>query len=219
MKFEEGIYPIYKPRGWSSFQVVNFVKKSSGIRCVGHGGTLDPLGEGVLVVAVGRKFTRQLTQILKNSCKEYVAEILLDRKSDSYDVDGNVCKVEVKKVPAREQIENTLKMFIGEIEQLPPVYSAIKIKGKRACDIVRKNKDMVEKVKQLIKPKKVVISGLEVIEYVFPKLRLKICCSSGFYVRSLANDLGERLGCGGVVSYLLRTKVNDFKVEDCIKII
>lgn len=217
--FLEGIYPIYKPSGITSFKIISLVRKKSGIKRVGHGGTLDPFADGVLVVAVGRKFTKKLTEILKNSEKEYVAEIILNQKSDTYDITGNITNLTIDKIPTKKEIESVLSNFVGEIMQSPPPYSAIKIGGIRACDLIRKKNFDVEKLKTLIKPKKVVIKKIEILEYQYPFLKLKIVCMSGVYIRSLANDLGEKLSCGGILKSLTRTKVANFTINDCIKIV
>ena len=219
MEFKEGIYNIYKPKGVTTYKVVEYVKKQIGKKCkVGHGGSLDPFAEGVVVVAVGRKFTRQLTNILKNSNKEYIVEILLDKISDTYDITGNVSEVNISHIPTIEEVKKVLSNFIGEIEQTPPVYSAVKFKGKRICDLVRFGKISYKKAQELLKPKKVKIYDIKLMEYNFPKLVLKIFCSSGTYIRSLAKDIGEKLNCGGIVANLVRTKVDNYTIETAMKI-
>jgi tRNA pseudouridine55 synthase len=219
MEFKEGIYNIYKPKGVTTYKVVEYVKKQIAKKCkVGHGGSLDPFAEGVVVVAVGRKFTRQLTDILKNSNKEYIVEILLDKISDTYDITGNVSEVNISHIPTIEEVKKVLSNFVGEIEQTPPVYSAVKFKGKRICDLVRFGKISYEKAQELLKPKKVKIYDIKLMEYNFPKLVLKIFCSSGTYIRSLAKDIGEKLNCGGIVANLVRTKVDDYTIETAMKI-
>jgi tRNA pseudouridine55 synthase len=219
MEFKEGIYNIYKPKGVTTYKVVEYVKKQIAKKCkVGHGGSLDPFAEGVVVVAVGRKFTRQLTDILKNSNKEYIVEILLDKISDTYDITGNVSEVNISHIPTIEEVKKVLSNFVGEIEQTPPVYSAVKFKGKRICDLVRFGKISYEKAQELLKPKKVKIYDIKLMEYNFPKLVLKIFCSSGTYIRSLAKDIGEKLNCGGIVANLVRTKVDNYTIETAMKI-
>jgi tRNA pseudouridine55 synthase len=219
MEFKEGIYNIYKPKGVTTYKVVEYVKKQISKKCkIGHGGSLDPFAEGVVVVAVGRKFTKQLTNILKNSNKEYIVEILLDKISDTYDITGNVSEVNISHIPTIEEVKKVLSNFIGEIEQTPPVYSAVKFKGKRICDLVRFGKISYEKAQELLKPKKVKIYDIELIEYNFPKLVLKIFCSSGTYIRSLAKDIGEKLNCGGIVASLVRTKVDNYTIENAVRI-
>ncbi len=216
--FQEGLFAVYKPKGWTSAQVVNYVKKHSKTKRVGHGGTLDPFAEGVLVIAVGRKYTKKLTDILKNSQKEYLAEILLNKKSDTYDTTGNIINVEIKEIPSKEKVQFELLKFVGEIEQLPPPYSAIKIAGTRACDLIRKNRFSFEEIKKVIKPKKVIINKIEILDYKFPLLKLKISCMSGVYIRSFAKDFGEQLNCGGILKSLIRTQVENFQIETAIRL-
>ena len=219
MDFKEGIYNIYKPKGVNTYKIVEYIKKKVGKKYkVGHGGSLDPFAEGVIVVAVGRKFTKQLTHILKNSKKEYIVEIQLDKISDTYDITGNVSDVNISNRPTIEDVKKVLSNFIGEIEQTPPVYSAVKFKGRRLCDLVRFGKISYEEAQKLLKPKKVKIYNIELIEYNFPKLVLKILCSSGTYIRSLAKDIGEKLNCGGIVVNLLRTKVDKYTIENTMRI-
>ncbi|MEN3013927.1 MAG: tRNA pseudouridine(55) synthase TruB [Endomicrobiia bacterium] len=219
INFKEGIYNIYKPKGITTYKIIETIKKFLPKKTkVGHGGTLDPLAEGVVVVAIGRNYTKQLHNILKNSKKEYIAEIFLDKISDTYDLSGKVEEITPKEIPTLEKIKEVLKIFIGEIEQIPPIYSAIKIKGKRLCDIVRKGKISYEEAKKFLKPKKVVIYNIKLLEYNYPKLVIEVVCSSGTYIRSLAKDIGEKLGCGGVVGNLIRTKVDKFSIENAIKI-
>lgn len=214
----EGIFGVYKPKGITSYQIVDKIKRETKKRKVGHGGTLDPFAEGVLVIAIGRQYTKQLHTILKNSEKEYIAEILLDKTSDTYDITGKITNLNISTIPTKEQIETILKTFIGEIEQTPPPYSAIKIGGKRSCDLIRTKKFTQEEIELIIKPKKVVINSIEIINYKFPILNLKIVCKSGVYIRSLANDIGKKLDCGGIVSSLVRTRVAEFNLSNCKKI-
>jgi len=219
MEFKEGIYNIYKPKGITTYKIVEYIKQQIGRKCkVGHGGSLDPIGEGVVVVAVGRKFTKKLTDILKNSKKEYVVEILLDKTSDTYDITGKVSEVNISRIPTVEEIKKVLSNFIGEIEQIPPVYSAVKFKGRRICDLVRFGKISYDEAQQLLKPKKVKIYNIELIEYNFPKLVLRILCSSGTYIRSLVKDIGQQLNLGGIVSSLVRTKVDKYTIDESIRI-
>lgn len=219
MKIKEGLYNVYKPKGITTYKIIEIIKKFLPRKTkVGHGGTLDPFAEGVVVIGIGRKYTKKLNDILKNSKKEYIAEILLDKTSDTYDISGKVKEINPKKIPSYEEIKQTLSSFLGEIEQTPPPYSAVKVKGKRLCDLIREGKLTYEKAKELLKPKKVTIYNIELLEYNYPKLVIKVLCSSGTYIRSLAKDIGEKLGCGGVVSNLVRTKIDNFSVENSIKL-
>lgn len=220
MEFKEGIYNIYKPAGITTYDLIRKVKKILNKKIkIGHGGTLDPSAEGVVVVAIGRKYTRQLHYILKDANKEYIAEIILGKKSDTDDITGNIIEVEVNTIPDKQQVENVINTFIGEIEQVPPVYSAVKISGERLCDKVRFRKMSYDEALAVLKPKKVKIYKIEILEYNFPKLVIKALCGSGTYIRALARDIGIKLNCGGIVSKLVRTKVGDYSIEDAIKII
>ncbi len=219
MEITEGIFAVYKPKGVYSYKIVSCIKKLVGKKIkVGHGGTLDPIAEGVIVIAVGRKYTKQLHSILTNSEKEYIAEILLDRTSDTYDITGKIQMLNITTIPSITEINNVLQTFIGEIDQTPPPYSAIKIHGKRACDILRSGKVDYNTIQTIIKPKKVIINHIEILNYEFPLLKLKIVCKSGTYIRSLANDLGKSLCCGGVIKSLIRTRVGNFTLSDCKRI-
>ncbi len=216
---KQGIFAIYKPKGITSYDIIRKIKKILGKKIkIGHGGTLDPIAEGVLVIGIGREYTKKLGNILKNSTKEYIMEILLDKISDTYDITGEIKEIPVKEPPGRDTVESILKSFLGEIEQVPPAYSAIKIHGERACDLIRKKKYTIEEIRKMIKPKKVKIESIEILEYNFPRLVLKVVCSSGTYVRSLAYDIGKKLNCGGIVNSVIRTRVDKFSIENCIKI-
>lgn len=219
MKIKEGLYSVYKPKGITTYKIVEIIKKfiPSKIK-VGHGGTLDPFAEGVVVIGIGRKYTKKLNDILKNSKKEYLAEILLDKTSDTYDLSGEIKEVKPNKIPSYEEVKQVINSFLGNIEQIPPPYSAVKVKGKRLCDLIREGKLSYEKAKELLKPKKITIYNIQLLEYNYPKLLIKVLCSSGTYIRSLARDIGEKLGCGGVVASLVRTKIDNFSIENSIKL-
>lgn len=221
MEFKEGIYCIYKPAGITTYDVIRYIKKQLKNKKIkiGHGGTLDPFAEGVVVIGIGRTYTKQLHDVLNNSKKEYIVEILLDKTSDTYDVTGKIINLKIEKIPQFEEVKTIIESFLGEQEQLPPVYSAKKVKGERLCDLVRFGKIDLEDAKVLLKPKKIKIYNIEILEYKFPKLSIKVLCSSGTYMRSLARDIGSKLGCGGVVNKLIRTKVNNYGIEEAIKIL
>lgn len=220
IKFTNGLYSVFKPSGITTYDLIRIIKKYVKKKVkIGHGGGLDPLAEGVVVIGIGREFTKKLHEILNFAKKEYIAEILLDIISDTYDISGKIQKVVVKKIPLYEEVKKVVDSFVGEIEQYPPVYSAKKIFGKRICDLVRENKISLEEAKSLIRPNKVIIYNIEILKYEFPRLIIKVKCSSGTYIRSLAYDIGQELLCGGVISKITRTKVENFSIEDIIKII
>ncbi len=211
MELKGKIFPAWKRTGPTSHDIVDRIRKIAGIKKVGHAGTLDPLAEGILIIGVGREATKQLDKF-KVQEKEYEAEIILGFSSDTDDAQGKIIKNEVKKIPIKTDILKELKNFEGEIKQIPPKYSAIKIKGKTAYSLARKG----EKV--MLKPRKVNIKKINLLEYNYPKLRIRVICSSGVYIRSIARDLGELLQTGGYISKLTRVRLGSFTKQDCILI-
>ncbi|MER3581287.1 MAG: tRNA pseudouridine(55) synthase TruB [Patescibacteria group bacterium] len=203
----EGIVLFNKPKGKTSNEIVEYFKKLTSKK-VGHGGTLDPLAEGLLILGIG-EYTKQLNKFLKESKKTYIAEIELGAFSDTFDAEGKIEKTN-KEIPEIEIIEENLKSFIGEIEQRPPIYSALKIKGKPAYEYARKGRKIE------VEPRKVFVYDLKIIEYQKPVLKILAEVGSGVYIRSLANDLGEKLGCGGYLKSLIRTKINEFSLENAL---
>ena len=195
--------------GLNSFKLVIALRKIANQKRVGYAGTLDPLASGLMVMALG-EYTK-LLPYLESRDKVYEVEILLGSSSDTYDTDGVVVQREVKKIPSRIRLEEILKTsFTGKLEQRPPRFSAIQIGGKRAYDLARQGEDFQ------LKRRPVEIFNIEILHYDFPVLRLRVHCSSGTYIRSLAHDLGEALGCGGVVSALRRTAVGQLQVEKAV---
>ena len=217
MDFVAGeIIPVYKPYTWTSFQIVNKVRyhlsKKYGIKRfkVGHAGTLDPLATGVLLLCTG-KATKRIEELQKHT-KEYEAEITLGATTPSYDMEHPVDATFPYEHITREMVEDTLKQFIGDIAQRPPLFSACKVDGKRAYDLARKGSDMQ------LEPKQIRIDNIELLEYELPKIRVRVTCGKGTYIRSLARDIGEALESGAYLSELTRTRVGEFKLTDCIKI-
>ena len=205
------ILNIKKPKGISSHGVVQKIRKITGEKRVGHGGTLDPFAEGVLVIGVGRESTKKLGVILKGTDKEYLATIELGRTSTTGDSEGELHAVvdeETVSEIKREEIEQTLAKFRGEIEQTPPLYSALKIQGQPAYRLARAGKNFV------LPKRKVKIKELEILGFAPPLLKLKIAVSSGTYIRSLAEDIGKDLRVGAYLKELLRTRVGQFKIEE-----
>lgn len=202
---------IDKPVGMTSHDVVNCVRRVTGIRKVGHAGTLDPNASGVLVVAIGREATRDISTIVAKT-KIYEAQILLDRISDTDDTTGLVKSLEFTTSPTIDEIQSTLSQFVGQIDQVPPAYSAVKIKGKEAYKRSRKG----EEVK--LKARKVRIDEIQLLSYSWPNLQLKITTGPGVYIRSIARDIGTKLNTGGCLDQLRRTKVGEWKITDCLKL-
>lgn len=209
-----GYFVLYKPKGISSNKALIIAKNAlanSGdtpfnkIK-MGHAGTLDPLAEGVLLVSVGRA-TKMMDSLLKAD-KKYIADIFLGKTSTTDDEEG-IKKSEMIRsdIPLESEINTVIDSFCGEISQIPPAYSALKIKGKRACDRVRQGETVI------MKPRNIKIFTLNILEYNFPHLRLQVHCSSGTYIRSLARDIGEKLGTGGYLSALRRISIGNAFVE------
>lgn len=206
---------IDKPKNWTSFDVV--AKIRSGLKTqgfgrvkVGHAGTLDPFATGLLIVLLGEA-TKKQSEFMKLD-KEYEAVLELGKISTTGDPEGEISQfINTKyQIPNKAQISEVLKQFLGEIEQVPPKYSAIKIQGKRAYELARKNIDFE------IKPRKVTIHNLEVIKYAYPSLELKIKCSSGTYIRTLAEDIGKTLGTGAFLTDLKRTKIGVHELKNAV---
>jgi len=211
IKLEYGIYPIFKPKGITSFRVISILRKITGVKKIGHGGTLDPLASGVLVVAIGKEFTRKIhLEVAKE--KEYQAEIMLGLTSTTDDEEGIKTIVGNNDRCSLLEIKNILPKFIGKISQTPPIYSAIKIDGKEAYKLARKGK-LPE-----MKAREVEIKKIEILDYHYPLLSIKVTCGPGVYIRSLARDLGDALGTGGYLHELIRTRVGDNKLDDCYQL-
>lgn len=204
----EGIIPVNKPKGMTSFQLVRLLRRHLGVRKIGHAGTLDPFAEGVMVMLVGRKYTR-LSDSFLNQDKEYIGKVYLGITTDTYDCEGKIVK-QSESVPQIEEIQEAVKSFQGEITQIPPMFSAKKVKGKKLYELARKGQE-VERA-----PVTISVS-LGILEYNYPELVIKVRCSKGTYIRSIAHDLGEKLGTGGHLSSLLRTRSGSFALEDCIE--
>jgi len=207
----EGIFAVNKPVGITSHDVVDLLRKKAGVRRVGHGGTLDPLASGVLVIAVGRENTKQLDEFVKGE-KEYIATIFLGANSTTDDEEGEKQNVNVNIKPDIEKIKEMSKLFIGNIMQTPPIYSSVKLAGKPAHRRVRRG----EVVK--LEAREVVIKNIEILEYEYPILKLNVTTGPGVYIRALARDLGEKLETGGYLSGLIRTRVNNFKLSEAVEL-
>ena len=207
---------IDKPSGITSFDVIRRLRGSplsQGVKKMGHAGTLDPLATGLLIIGLD-KATKQLADFM-NLPKEYEVLIEFGKISTTYDADGVVIDViarseATKQSPlvTRENFSESLKNFIGEISQIPPIFSAKRIKGRRAYDLARKGTPVK------LEPQRVNIYSIEIISWQWPFVGLHVKCGKGTYIRSLAHDLGQALGCGGYVKELRRTAIGDFRVED-----
>jgi len=210
-KIKPGIIAIYKSKGPTSFDIIYKLRRLTGIKKIGHAGTLDPLASGVLVVGVGREATRRLREAVELE-KEYLATVRFGVESTTDDMAGEKTVVEVLKKPTRREIKKALVEFQGKFLQLPPDFSAIKIKGRRAYDIARKGE------RPKLTKREVEVKKIKILKYRWPDLKIKIVSGPGFYVRSLARDLGKKLKVGGYLAALERTRVGQFKKSNTIKI-
>ena len=205
-----GFINIYKPEGMTSFDVVAVLRKVTHIKQIGHTGTLDPFATGVLPICIGR--STKLIEYLPDD-KEYIATIQFGANTDTYDKEGQIIDTFDKKVSESEFI-SALKNFEGEIEQFPPIYSAIKVKGKKLYEYARSGKEVE------IKPRRVTIYKIELINFIekSQQAKIKIACSKGTYIRSIAYDLGKILNCGGYLTNLERTKAGMFDLSNAVKL-
>jgi len=207
---------LNKPKGITSHDVVDRVRKITREKRVGHAGTLDPFATGVLVVGVGRESTKKLGSISKNSEKEYIAILELGKTSSTGDPEGIIENFSGRRssfrtcdVPKLRVIERVLEGFKGKISQRPPKFSAIKIKGEPAYKKARRGEEFE------IPEREVEIKEIEVMKYISPPhLKIRVVCGSGTYIRSLARDIGEKLGVGAYLTELTRTRVGDYKIEN-----
>lgn len=210
------ILNINKPPNITSHDVVYKVRKITGIKKIGHAGTLDPFATGVLLILIDQA-TKKQDKLMRQE-KEYTGVIKLGECSDTLDKTGNIKKISDTK-PSRQQIQKVLKKFIGEIDQIPPMYSAIKIKGQKLYNIARHANEQTKKdIESRLQPRKVLIKSIKLLRYTYPVLTIKITCGSGTYIRSLARDIGKELGTGGYLEELTRTKIGDFGIEDSIEL-
>lgn len=202
-----GVLVIDKPTGMTSHDVVQIVRSGTHIRRAGHAGTLDPRASGVLVVLLGPAV--RLSEYVSASEKRYQAIVQFGITTDSYDLESPVNRRRPVDI-SEEELSETLKNFIGTFEQKPPVYSAVKVGGRKAYDMARNGEDVQ------LEPREVTVHDIELLEWDAPEAILDVQCSSGTYVRSLANDLGEQLGCGATLTGLRRTKSGQFGLRNAI---
>ena len=199
---------IDKPLEWTSFDVIRKIRNIIKIKKVGHAGTLDPLATGLLIVCTG-KFTKKINEYMARE-KEYTGTITLGAVTPTYDLESEPEDFKPFNAITEENITKTTKQFTGEILQTPPIHSAIKQNGKPVYLLARKGKEVI------LEPRKITISQFEITNIDMPVISFKIVCTTGTYIRSLANDFGASLGCGGYLSKLRRTKIGEFKVENAI---
>ena len=215
MNFIKGeILSFNKPYGWTSFQVVSKVRSAISKKLhvkkikVGHAGTLDPLATGVLIICTGK--STKLIDELQSHTKEYIATLKLGATTPSYDKETEEDAVYPTEHITKELVETVLQRFIGTIEQTPPEYSAVKINGKRAYEFARKGKSVE------LKPKTLVIDSIELLECNFPEIVIRVVCSKGTYIRALARDIGRELQSGAYLTGLVRTRIGEYKIDECL---
>lgn len=203
-----GVLVIDKPIGLTSHDVVQIIRRGTGIRRAGHTGTLDPRASGVLVVLIGPAV--RLSEYVSASDKRYQATIRLGSSTNTFDAEGVVTSRAPVDHITEEKFNEILQTFVGEIEQVPPPYSAVKVKGKRAYEIAREGENVD------LQPRKIQVYSLDILEWAPPEVVIDVYCSSGTYVRSLANDLGKALGTGAYLIGLRRTKSGRFTLRDAV---
>ncbi|MEP6746098.1 MAG: tRNA pseudouridine(55) synthase TruB [Bacteroidota bacterium] len=210
-KYEEGqMLLIDKPYQWTSFAVIKKVRDLINIRKVGHAGTLDPLATGLLIVCTG-KFTKRINEYMAQE-KEYTGTITLGAVTPTFDLEGEPKDIKDTSTVTEEQIANTTTQFKGDIMQVPPMHSAIKKDGVRVYELARMGQTIE------LAPRKLFIKEFDITAVEMPVVHFRVVCSTGTYIRSLANDFGAALGCGGYLSSLCRTRIGDYKLNNALTI-
>ncbi len=209
----DGILIINKPAGPTSYDIVDRIKKITRTKKVGHAGTLDPFAEGVLIILINNA-TKLQTKFM-DMPKTYIGTLKLGETSSTYDVEGEKTqdtRHNNQTNPNIQTVQDTIKSFIGEIDQVPPIHSAIKVNGVRAYKLAWQGE------KPELKPRKIKIYDIKILNYEWPRLKIEVDCSRGTYIRSLAHDIGQKLGCGAYLEALTRTKIGKFSIENSTKI-
>lgn len=201
---------IDKPHSWTSFKVVNRIRKAVNVRRVGHAGTLDPMATGLLILCTGKK-TKEIYKYI-DSNKTYSGIITLGLTSSSMDAETETKTHPLPEELDEEQVKIVRDQFIGEIAQIPPMYSALKVDGQKLYKLARKGKTVKRE------PRRVTIYSFDILKIDLPDIHFEISCSKGTYIRVIANDFGEKLGCGGILSRLRRTKIGDYSVNDALEV-
>lgn len=218
MNFKKGeILYFDKPLTWTSFNLVSRVRynlcrklKIKKLK-VGHAGTLDPLATGVMIVCTG-KATKRIEEF-QYQTKEYIATIQLGATTPSFDLEKEIDATYPTEHITEEMVGKTLESFVGEIQQIPPVFSACKVDGARAYDLARKGKEDID-----LKPKTLIIDEIELIECQLPEIKIRVVCSKGTYIRALARDIGEALNSGAHLTGLIRTRIGEVTLDQCMDI-
>ena len=197
---------IHKPLGWTSFDVVRKLRYTLRVKKIGHAGTLDPLAEGLLVLCTGKK--TKVIESIQAEEKEYIGKLYLGKTTPSYDLETDFDSENSIDHLTDEDVHAQVSNFIGAVQQVPPVFSAIKVGGRRAYKSARKGQEVK------IEPRTVFISEFEILNINFPEVEFRVVCSKGTYIRTIASDFGKNLGVGAHLSYLSRTRIGDLKLED-----
>lgn len=210
MEVQDQMILIDKPIGWTSFDVVNKLRNKLKIKKIGHAGTLDPLATGLLILCTG-KMTKRIDEFQAQE-KEYTGKFIIGQSTPSHDLETEVTEPNDITAITEEQIQTATKKFIGVIQQIPPLHSAIKVDGKRAYKLARKGSDLE------LKPREVTVSEFEITKIQKPEVHFRIVCSKGTYIRSLARDFGNELGVGAYLTGLCRTRIGKFKLTEALTI-
>lgn len=205
----DGIINVYKEQGYTSHDVVAKLRGILKQKKIGHTGTLDPAAEGVLPVCLGKG--TKVCDLLTDKDKTYEAVLLLGKVTDTQDTTGEVLE-ESPVTVSREEVEAAIMSFVGEYDQVPPMYSALKVNGKKLYELAREGIEVERKAR------KITIKEIEILEWDLPRVRFSVSCSKGTYIRTLCHDIGEKLGCGGCMDKLLRTRVERFYLKDSLKL-
>ena len=209
--FDEGqVLLINKPIGWTSFDVVRKIRNTCRTKKVGHAGTLDPLASGLLILCTG-KFTKKINEYMARE-KEYTGSFTVGATTPTYDLESDPENFRDYSSITTDQIQKLTNKFKGEILQIPPMHSAIKKDGKRVYELARKGQTIE------LEPRKIIIKDFEITSIELPKVFFRVVCSTGTYIRSLAHDFGQELGCGAYLSSLCRTRIGEFSIKDSLTI-
>ena len=206
----DGIFNVYKEKGYTSHDVVARLRGIAGQKKVGHTGTLDPDAEGVLPVCLGK--ATKVCDVLTDKSKTYQAVLLLGRRTDTQDISGACLEERDTSGLAKETVRRAVESFLGDYMQTPPMYSALKVDGKKLYELAREGKTVERKAR------KVQIHRIEIRKMDLPRVWIEVECSKGTYIRTLCDDIGELLGVGGCMEELLRTRVGHFRIEDSVRL-
>lgn len=205
-----GVLNVYKEKGFTSHDVVAKLRGIAGQKKIGHTGTLDPDAEGVLPVCLGK--ATKLCDLLTEKDKTYEAVMLLGIRTDTQDISGTVLEEKTTETVKEDDVRAAVEAFVGEYDQIPPMYSALKVQGKKLYELARQGIEVERK------PRRVQIREIKILDMELPRVRMSVTCSKGTYIRTLCEDIGDKLGCGACMEKLLRTRVERFKIEDSLRL-